>query len=140
LATGRSLTEWHREGLPPVMDASRAAKVFVTCEREELKKRIETRFHAMLAAGALDEVRALAQRQLDPTLPAMKAHGVPWLIRHLRGEIALDEAAAGGVMDTRRYAKRQVTWFRNQLPDWPWLPADAAEAAIVGDVDRERLV
>jgi tRNA dimethylallyltransferase len=139
LATGRSLTEWHREGLPPVMDASRAAKVFVTCEREELKKRIETRFHAMLAAGALDEVRALAQRQLDPTLPAMKAHGVPWLIRHLRGEIALDEAAAGGVMDTRRYAKRQVTWFRNQLPDWPWLPADAAEAAIVGEVDRDGL-
>ena len=138
LATGRSLTEWHREGLPPLIDASRAAKVFVTCEREELKKRIETRFHAMLAAGALDEVRALAERQLDPTLPAMKAHGVPWLIRHLHGEIMLDEAAAGGIMDTRRYAKRQVTWFRNQLPDWPWLPAGTAEAAILSEVGAER--
>jgi tRNA dimethylallyltransferase len=138
LATGRSLTEWHREGLPPLIDASRAAKVFVTCEREELKKRIETRFHAMLAAGALDEVRALAERQLDPTLPAMKAHGVPWLIRHLHGEITLDEAAAGGIMDTRRYAKRQVTWFRNQLPDWPWLPAGTAEAAILSEVGAER--
>ena len=73
----------------------------------------------MLKAGALDEVRALAARQLDPLLPAMKAHGVPWLIRHLNGEISLDEAAAGAVMDTRRYAKRQVTWFRNQMKDWP---------------------
>ena len=50
----------------------------------------------------------------------MKAHGVPWLIRHLNGEISLDEAAAGAIMDTRRYAKRQITWFRNQMPDWPW--------------------
>ena len=74
----------------------------------------------MLEAGALDEVRALAARQLDPSLPAMKAHGVPWLIRHLAGEITLDEAAAGAIMDTRRYAKRQLTWFRNQMKDWPW--------------------
>ena len=51
----------------------------------------------------------------------MKAHGVPWLIRHLRGEIGLEEAAEGGKRDTRRYTKRQATWFRNQLPDWPWL-------------------
>ena len=56
----------------------------------------------------------------------MKAHGVPWLIRHLRGEIPLDEAAAGGIMDTRRYAKRQLTWFRNQMKDWPWVDAEAA--------------
>jgi tRNA dimethylallyltransferase len=84
----------------------------------------------MLTAGALDEVRALAGRQLDPTLPAMKAHGVPWLIRHLRGEIALDAAAAGAVMDTRRYAKRQVTWFRNQMTDWPSVPAEQGLAEI----------
>ena len=69
----------------------------------------------MLEAGALEEVRALAARRLDPLLPAMKAHGVPWLIRHLNGEISLDEAAAGAIMDTRRYAKRQLTWFRNQM-------------------------
>ena len=134
LATGRSLADWHREGMPPLIDAARAAKVFITCEREELKRRIEARFAAMLAAGALDEVRALAERDLDPTLPAMKAHGVPWLIRHLRGEIGLEEAAAGGVMDTRRYAKRQVTWFKNQLPDWPMVAADEGEAEIRGQV------
>ncbi len=135
LATGRSLTDWHREGMPPLIEGSQAAKVFITCEREELKRRIEARFAAMLAAGALDEVRTLAARNLDPTLPAMKAHGVPWLIRHLRGEITLEEAAAGGVMDTRRYAKRQLTWFRNQLPDWPWVPAGQGEAEVLRQID-----
>lgn len=130
LATGRPLSDWHREGLPPLIEAKRAAKVFITCERKELVRRIEKRFAAMLAAGALEEVRVLSQRQLDPSLPAMKAHGVPWLIRHLNGKISLDEAAAGGVMDTRRYAKRQLTWFRNQMKDWPWAEADAAEELI----------
>ena len=95
LATGRSLSDWHREGLPALVDSARAAKVFLTCERKALVARIETRFAAMLRAGALEEVRALAARKLDPLLPAMKAHGVPWLIRHLNGEISLEEAAAG---------------------------------------------
>ena len=118
LATGRPLSDWHREGLPPLVDPDRAVKVFVTCERAELVRRIEKRFAAMVDAGAIDEVRALAARKLDPLLPAMKAHGVPWLIRHFDGEISLDEAVAGAVMDTRRYAKRQITWFRNQMPGW----------------------
>jgi len=130
LATGRPLSDWHREGLPPLIDAKRAAKVFVTCERRELMARIEARFAAMLQAGALAEVRALAARKLDPLLPAMKAHGVPWLVRHLVGEISLDEAAAGAIMDTRRYAKRQLTWFRNQITDWPWAAADNAEKTL----------
>lgn len=126
LATGRSLSDWHKQGLPPLLNADRAAKVFVTCEREGLVARIERRFGAMLEQGALDEVRALAARQLNPLLPAMKAHGVPWLIRHLKGELSLDEAAAGSIMDTRRYAKRQFTWFRGQMKDWPAAPPDTA--------------
>ena len=131
LATRRSLSDWHRDGMPALLDPARAAKVFLTCERGELVARIEKRFAAMLGAGALDEVRELAARNLDPTLPAMKAHGVPWLIRHLKGEISLDEAAAGGVMDTRRYAKRQVTWFRNQMKDWPFAaPSDARDVIL----------
>ena len=112
--------------MPPLVDAARAMKVFVTCERQELVRRIETRFAGMLAAGALEEVRQLAVRKLDPSLPAMKAHGVPWLIRHINGELSLEAAAAGGIMDTRRYAKRQLTWFRNQMDDWKWLAPDAA--------------
>ncbi len=130
LATGRSLSDWHRKGLAPLINAASAAKIFVTCERKELVLRIESRFAAMLKAGALEEVRALAARKLDPSLPAMKAHGVPWLIRHLDGEITLEEAAAGAIMDTRRYAKRQLTWFRNQMKDWPWVAAEEAEKAV----------
>ena len=130
LATGRSLTDWHREGMPALVDPARAAKIFLTCERKQLVARIETRFAAMLQAGALEEVRRLAARRLDPLLPAMKAHGVPWLIRHLNGEITLDEAAAGAVMDTRRYAKRQVTWFRNQMTDWPMAAPEEAQEAL----------
>jgi tRNA dimethylallyltransferase len=126
LATGRALSDWHREGLPPLIDPARAVKVFITCERKELVRRIEVRFDAMIKSTALDEVRRLAERRLDPALPAMKAHGVPWLIRHLNGEISREEAIAGAVMDTRRYAKRQLTWFRNLMNDWIWAdPNDA---------------
>ena len=130
LATGRSLTDWHRDGLPGLLDPAHAAKVFLTCERKPLVARIETRFAAMLKAGALEEVRTLARRQLDPLLPAMKAHGVPWLIRHINGELSLDQAAAGAIMDTRRYAKRQVTWFRNQMKDWPMVGPEEAQTAL----------
>jgi tRNA dimethylallyltransferase len=121
LATGRSLSDWHREGMPAVIEPARAARFFLDVDREELGRRIDTRFDAMLASGALEEVERLAARALNPMLPAMKAHGVPWLIRHLRGEIGLDAAAEGGKRDTQRYIKRQATWFRNQMPDWSWL-------------------
>jgi tRNA dimethylallyltransferase len=136
LATGRSLADWHRDGMPPALDAARAIKIFLDPERSALQGRIEARFAAMLAAGALDEVAALAARGLDPSLPAMKAHGVPWLIRHLEGEIDLKEAAAGGVRDTWRYTKRQATWFRNRMPDWTWSAPEAAQALILRQVAR----
>jgi tRNA dimethylallyltransferase len=129
-ATGRPLSAWHVEGLPPTIDPKCAAKIFIACERKELVRRIESRFAAMLASGASEEVGRLAARKLDPTLPAMKAHGVPWLIRHLNGELSLDEAKAGAIMDTRRYAKRQYTWFRNQMRDWPWEAPEKAAAAL----------
>ena len=125
-ATGRSLTDWHRDGLPPLLPPGQFRALFLAPERETLYARIDTRFDAMLAAGALDEVAALAARQLDPLLPAMKAHGVPALIRHLRGDITLDAAAAIGRADTRHYAKRQFTWFRHQLPEFEWVRPDAA--------------
>ncbi len=117
--------------MPAVLDPKRAVGVFLTPERAELYRRIDARFDAMLAAGALDEVRALDARRLDPLLPAMKAHGVPWLRRHLAGEISLQEAAEGGKMDTRRYTKRQATWFRNQMPGWTWVAPEKAEAAVL---------
>ena len=125
-ATGRSLTDWHREGLPPLLPQGTFRALFLEPEREALYARIDARFDAMLKAGALEEVASLAARKLDSLLPAMKAHGVPPLIRHARGELTLAEAAAIGRADTRHYAKRQFTWFRHQLPDFAWVKPDEA--------------
>ena len=135
-ATGRSLADWHRDGLPAILDPEEAVKIFLVVDRAELYRRIDARFDAMLAEGALNEVRALAGRGLDPLLPAMKAHGVPWLRRHLSGEISLEEAAAGGKQDTRRYTKRQATWFRNQMPGWTWAEPRAALDFIERELTR----
>jgi tRNA dimethylallyltransferase len=81
--------------------------------REVLREAIEGRFAAMLAAGALAEVRALLDLGLDPALPAMRAHGVPELAAYLRGEISIEEAARRARLVTGQYAKRQATWFRH---------------------------
>jgi tRNA dimethylallyltransferase len=126
-ATGRSLTDWHREGLPPLLPRGQFRALFLEPERDALYARIDARFDAMLKAGALGEVAKLAARKLDPLLPAMKAHGVPALIRHIRGELALQQAAAIGRADTRHYAKRQFTWFRHQLPEFEWVSPEAAK-------------
>jgi tRNA dimethylallyltransferase len=131
LATGRSLSDWHSEGMPAIVDPERAGRFVLDVDREELVRRIDARFDAMLAGGALEEVEKLAARGLNPLLPAMKAHGVPWLIRYLRGEIGLDEAAEGGKRDTRRYTKRQVTWFRNQMPGWNLIDPSADHPAVM---------
>lgn len=125
-ATGRALPDWHGEGLPPLLEPEGIAAVFLAPDREDLYARIDRRFSAMMDAGALDEVAALAARRLDPMLPAMKAHGVPALIRHLAGEVTLERAIYTGQIDTRHYAKRQFTWFRHQLPEFEWVkPEDA---------------
>jgi tRNA dimethylallyltransferase len=125
-ATGRSLTDWHRDGLPPLLPPDQVTALFLAPQRDQLYARIDARFDAMLKAGALDEVAALASRKLDPLLPAMKAHGVPALIRHLNGEISLEEAAIIGRADTRHYAKRQFTWFRHQLSEFQWVKVEEA--------------
>jgi tRNA dimethylallyltransferase len=134
LATGRSIVQWHEANMPACVDAALAAKVFLMPDRDALLRRVDARFDAMMVAGALGEVRALAERRLDPNLPAMKAHGVPWLIRHLNGEIALAEAIEGGKRDTRQYTKRQATWFRNQLSDFVWVEPERALAAVEGQL------
>jgi tRNA dimethylallyltransferase len=124
--TGRSIVDWHRDGLPPLLPPGSFHALFLTRSREALYARIDARFDAMLKAGALDEAEQLAARGLDPSLPAMKAHGVPPLIRHLKGEITQDQAAEIGRADTRHYAKRQFTWFRHQLPEFEWVAHQAA--------------
>jgi tRNA dimethylallyltransferase len=125
-ATGRPLADWHDEGQPPLLHEDDYRALFLAPEREVLYARIDARFDAMLKAGAIAEVEALAARGLDPLLPAMKAHGVPALIRYVNGELTRDEAVTIGKADTRHYAKRQFTWFRHQLPEFQWMTPDAA--------------
>jgi tRNA dimethylallyltransferase len=112
-ATGRPIGEWQRQ--PASAASYRFATLLLAPPRDALYAACDARFAAMIAAGGLDEAAALMARELAPDLPAMKAVGVPELMRHLRGEIALADAVAAGQQATRRYAKRQLTWFRHQL-------------------------
>ncbi len=115
-ATGIPIGEWPSRGM--AAPACRFTSLLLLPPRDLLYAACDARFLAMIEAGALDEAAALAARSLDPGLPAMKALGVPELLAHLRGDTTLDEAIAGAQQATRRYAKRQMTWFRHQMkPD-----------------------
>jgi len=117
----------------PGIDPARWRAVVVQPDRAALYKRIAQRFEKMIRAGAIDEVKALARRGLDPDLPAMKAVGVPPLLAFVQGLIGIDEALEAAVRDTRHLAKRQYTWFRNQHPGWARvesLDEDAAAAEL----------
>ena len=112
-ATGRSLASYQAE--TATEDVS-FIKLLLMPPREALNAACDARCRAMIAAGALEEVRALLAQGLSPDLPAMKALGMRELARHIRGEIGLEEAVALFQRATRQYAKRQYTWFRHQLP------------------------
>lgn len=117
-ATRRSLGEWQQANVGGIAPHVTLEPYVVEIGRDALYRRCELRFDTMLAAGALEEVAALAARDLAADLPVMKALGVPPLLRHLRGEIGLHEAAEIAKRDTRHYAKRQLTWFRHQAATW----------------------
>jgi tRNA dimethylallyltransferase len=127
-ATGRSLASFQGAREPGPLAEVPALRLFVHPQREAVCRRIDRRFEAMIAAGALDEVARLKRRGLDPLLPVMRAHGVPGLIAHLNGAMSLEEAIRRGQADTRAYAKRQVTWFRHQMAGWQALAPEAAPA------------
>ena len=112
-ATGRPIGEWQRQPAAPL--PYRFATLLLAPPRAALYAAGDARFAAMIAAGGLAEAATLLARGLSPELPAMKAVGLPELFRHLRGNIDLDSAIASAQQATRRYAKRQMTWFRHQL-------------------------
>ena len=119
-ATGRSLLAWQTERHE--VFAGGAAVLVLEPPRTELYEACNTRFDQMMVAGALDEAARLKVRGLDPRLPVMKAVGVRALLDHLSGAIPLERAVALGRQATRRYAKRQTTWFRTQMPDAARMP------------------
>ena len=128
-ATGKSLSQWRAETPPPrLADGVRA--LVLEPPRAALYARCDARFAAMVEGGAPEEARAFLQRGLDPALPLMKATGLRELGRHLAGELSLDEATALARQETRRYAKRQSTWFRNQTAGWPRVEALGDETAV----------
>ncbi len=113
--TGRSLGDWQEEmGEGPPADL-RFTIILLMPPRDALYADIDARLATMLEEGALEEVEAMHAMDLDPKCPAVKAVGVPELLRYLLGDSGLDTALAAAQQATRRYAKRQMTWFRNQI-------------------------
>jgi tRNA dimethylallyltransferase len=134
-ATGKPLLHFQARRRAPVLPLPTVA-VFLVTDRRSLREQIDQRFDAMMQRGALDEASALAARRLSPSLPVMRAHGVPGLIAHLNGEITLSAAIERGKRDTRRYARRQLTFARHQLPEFAWVTLEAAEDTILRGLDH----
>jgi tRNA dimethylallyltransferase len=128
-STGRSLADWQRQPGQPVLCEAETVRLLLLPEHGHAAA-IDARFDAMLAAGALDEVRALLAAGLSAELPIMRAHGVPSLAAHLRGALSLDAAVAAAKSDTRHYAKRQLTWQRRNMIAWIATSAQEIERLI----------
>jgi tRNA dimethylallyltransferase len=133
-ASGTALSAW-QESTEGALPAGSWRAVALDPDREALYDRCDARLAAMVDEGALDEVAALMSRNLDPSLPAMKAVGVREFAAHLRGETILAQALLAAQQETRRYAKRQLTWLRNQMAEWPKLSPDAIDV-YVASCDR----
>ncbi|MGR9239955.1 tRNA (adenosine(37)-N6)-dimethylallyltransferase MiaA [Rhizobium leguminosarum] len=116
-ATGRSIADFQGQSGLVIIDAAQARKIVVLPDRAVLHQRINGRFEKMLQQGAEDEVRALLALDLPAEAPVMKAIGVSQITAMVRGEMTRDEVLEKGAAATRQYAKRQMTWFRNQMDD-----------------------
>lgn len=117
-ATGRGLAEWWKDAAPPLLPLDRCVALRLTCARDWLYARCDARFDLMLQEGALREAELVASLAPPPGAGVLKPVGATELIAFVRGEIELAEAAARARTATRRYAKRQLTWNRNQMADW----------------------
>ncbi len=131
-ATGQSLAEWQSVRAAPLIPAEAATRIVVAPPRDVLYARIDARFHYMVEEGALDEARAVAALNLDPTLPFSRLLGLRPLIAHVRGEMSLDDAMIRARTDSRRYAKRQMTWLRKFMADWTWVETPEVGIELAG--------
>jgi tRNA dimethylallyltransferase len=129
-ATSVSLAEWQGADAAAVLHPEGLLRIVIAPEREPLYAAIDARFDRMMEQGAIEEVRALLALGLDHALPAMRAHGVRELAAYLAGDGSLEAAVEKAKTESRRYAKRQMTWLRRFMQDWEWFPDfDAAVAA-----------
>jgi tRNA dimethylallyltransferase len=126
IGTGRPISSFHGEAAP-ILKSGEWAGVTLTPPRETIYKRINARVDVMMKAGALEEARTLWARRLDRELPAMNAHGMPGFSDYFDGRVSLDDAIERCKRDTRRYAKRQMTWITHQFTQWPRVPSMAGE-------------
>ena len=129
-ATGTGLAAWQARTPPPLVPLEGAVAVVVAPARTALYARCEARFDAMLAEGVLEEVAQVSDLGLPPGAPGLKAVGAPELLAHLAGEMTLEAAVTRAKTETRRYAKRQLTWLRNQMPDWPRIAEPDVDAVL----------
>jgi tRNA dimethylallyltransferase len=128
-ATGRALSDWHRTTRPPILRSETTVRIVVDPETARLNNDIATRFREMLEAGALDECRAFLRAGYDLALPSARVLGAEPLMAHLRGELDLAAATAAAVTAIRQFAKRQRTWLRNRMADWPRVDPQSADLA-----------
>lgn len=117
IATGKSLSFWQQQKLPPLLARYHVEKILLIPERKFLYERINERFKKMVMMGALEEAAAFQALGVAADRPAAKAIGLPELLAHLSGASSLQEALEQGQQQTRRYAKRQMTWFRHQMDE-----------------------
>jgi tRNA dimethylallyltransferase len=132
-ATDVSLAQWQGKESTPVVASASARKLVVAPEREPLYAAIDARFDRMIEAGVIGEIKALMALDLNPALPVMRALGVRELSAYVSGRMTLEEAVTKAKTETRRYAKRQMTWLKRFMTDWEWVPDDAAAAAVVAN-------
>lgn len=116
--TGISFTQWHEQETEPEFPEEKYQCFFLNRPREDIYNNVNERFKNMVSNGIVEEVSKLMAQELPSSLPAMKAHGVPEIIKYLRGEIPLEQAIEKAQQNTRNYVKRQITWFTHQLPSF----------------------
>ena len=132
-STGRSLADWQREPGKPVLSEAETVRLLVLPDREKHSAITDARFDAMLAAGASAEVRAVLALGLSNDLPIMRALGMAPLAAHVAAKLSLEEAVAVAKADTRKYAKRQLTWLRRNMISWN--PISEQQMQRIGDID-----